>query len=256
MRRGHGAFLLEHAAGLVTDLPRRARDPEQLVDRHRREERQAPQAARQLGGRQRLEPQLAPALGRHAPLGQRPRRRLEHVPVVHVAVREHVLDVVGQVPQLLRADDVDGGGRHHRVVVVDQLQERFLDVARPRLEQDVAAADPLVARHVLEHRQDPLAQRRRRGCCRGTPRRSTWPRESPCSSVQRAASMSRRRVEQRQELEDAVAQPRHLLLRGPAPAASRPSALPLPNRLSCSDRKLKKRRASWTASFSIGSAGT
>ena len=78
-----------------------------------------------------------------------------------VAVRQHVLDVVGQAPHLLLADDVDRRGRDDRVVVVDQLQQRFLDVARPRLDQDVAAADPLVERHVLEHRHDPLAQRRR-----------------------------------------------------------------------------------------------
>ena len=99
----------------------------------------AAQAAGELGGRQRLEPQLAPPFGRHPLLRERPRRGLEHVPVPHVAMREHVLDVVGERPHLLCAHDIDRRRGDHLIVVVDQLQQRFLDVARARLEKDVAA---------------------------------------------------------------------------------------------------------------------
>ncbi len=108
-----------------------------------------------------VEPQLAAALGRHPPLGERPRRSLEHIPVLHVPVRQHVLDVVGQAPHLLLAHDIDCRGGGDGVVVVDQLQQRFLDVARTRLEEQVAATDTLLARHVLEHRQHLLAERAR-----------------------------------------------------------------------------------------------
>ena len=156
----------------------------------RREERQAPQAAGQLRGRQRLEPQLAPALGRHAPFGQRPRRGFEHVPVLHVPMREHMLDVVGEAPHLLLAHDVDRRRRGDRIVVVDELQERFLDVPRTRLEDRRCRGAPARRAACLRARAGPACGAAPRGCCRDTPTRPTRPRESPCSSVHRAASMS------------------------------------------------------------------
>ena len=73
-------------------------------------------------------------------------------------MREHVLDVIGQAPDGPLADDVDRGGGDDLVVVVDQLQQGFLDVPRPRALEDVPAADPLFHRHVFENRHDALAE--------------------------------------------------------------------------------------------------
>ena len=104
-------------------------------------------------------------------------------------MRQHVLDVVGEGPHLLLADDVDRRRGGDRIVVVDELQQRFLDVPRPGLEEGVAAPHPLVPRHVFEHGHDHLAERAERMLSRysDAPAR---PRASPCSSVYRAASMS------------------------------------------------------------------
>ena len=173
MARRDRAFLRQHASRFVTDLPRRAGHPEQLVDADGGKEREAPQAPRELGGRQRFEPQLAAALGRHPLFGQRPRRRLEHIPVLHVPVRQHVLDVVGQAPHLLLAHDVDrrrGGDGSSSLMscrsVSSTSRGRVLRSTLPRRTR-------LLARHVLEHRQYLLAERRSRGCCRGIPTRSS-----------------------------------------------------------------------------------
>ncbi len=68
-----------------------------------------------------------------------------------------MLDVTGKRPHLALPHDVDRAGRDHLIVVVDQLQQGFLGVALARPDQDVAAADPLVERHVLEDRHDHLA---------------------------------------------------------------------------------------------------
>ena len=152
------AFLQQHAARLVPYLVCRADDPEQLVDAHRGEEREAAQPAGELGGRQRLAPQLAPALGRHTLLGERPRGGLEDVPVADVAMGEHVFDVAGERPHFLLGDQVDRRRRDHLIVVVDQLQQRFLDVPRPRLDQHVAAPHLLLERQVFQQRHDLLAQ--------------------------------------------------------------------------------------------------
>ena len=53
-------------------LPTELRDPEQLVDRGEPEQQYAPQPVGELDGRQRLEPERAAALGRHAMRGKRP----------------------------------------------------------------------------------------------------------------------------------------------------------------------------------------
>ena len=73
-------------------------------------------------------------------------------------MRQHMLDVIGERPDLVLPDNVDRAGGDHLVVVVDELQERFLDVARTRLDQDVAAPYLLVERHFFEHGQDLFAQ--------------------------------------------------------------------------------------------------
>src|SRR5688500_10530626 len=73
-------------------------------------------------------------------------------------MREHMLDVVRELPQLELAHDVDSGGGDYLVVVVDQLEERLLDIARTRALEHVAAPDLLLERKLLEDRDDTLAQ--------------------------------------------------------------------------------------------------
>ena len=94
------------------------------------EELDAAQPIGELDRRQRLEPQRAPPLGRHPACRQRPRRRLEHVPVARIAMRERVLEVVGERPHLPLLDEVNGRRRDHLVVVVHELRERVVHVAR------------------------------------------------------------------------------------------------------------------------------
>ena len=55
-------------------------------------------------------------------------------------------------------DHVDRRRRHHLVVVIDQLEQRLLDVPRPGLDQHVAAPHFFFDRQVFEQRHDPLAQ--------------------------------------------------------------------------------------------------
>ena len=47
-----------------------------------------------------------------------------------VAVREHVLEVVGERPEPPLLDQLDRRRRHDLVLVVDELRERVLEVAR------------------------------------------------------------------------------------------------------------------------------
>ena len=47
-------------------------------------------------------------------------------------------------------------GRHHLVVVIDQLEQRLFDVPRPT-DQNVAAPHFFFDRQVFEERRDPLA---------------------------------------------------------------------------------------------------
>ena len=95
---------------------------------------------------------------------------------------QHVLDVFGERPALFRRDEVDGRRGNHLVVVVDQLEQRLLDVARARLQQDVSAPDLLLARQVLDRGMIRL-----RTCPVSTLSRYSdalaRARESPCSSV-------------------------------------------------------------------------
>ena len=92
------AALVERAALFVAHLPAEPRQAEQLVDVREIEQRHPAQAIGQLHRRQRLLPQLLAPIGLDAVGGQRPRRRFEDVLVADIAMREHVLEVVGQRP--------------------------------------------------------------------------------------------------------------------------------------------------------------
>ena len=50
------------------------------------------------------------------------------MPVLRVAVREHVLEIVGERPQPALFDEQDGRGGHHLVLVVDELSQRVLEI--------------------------------------------------------------------------------------------------------------------------------
>ena len=78
---GSDAGLVERVAGVEAHLPAGPRDAEQLVGRDRGEERDRAQPAGDLDAGQRLEPQRAPPIRLEPQPGQRPRRRLEDVPV-------------------------------------------------------------------------------------------------------------------------------------------------------------------------------
>ena len=79
-------------------------------------------------------------------------RRLDAVP-------EHVLQIVAQRrPQPPLLDQQDRRRGHHLVVVVNELRQRILDIARPRLVDDVAAPDPFLGRHVLDQQHHPATQ--------------------------------------------------------------------------------------------------
>ena len=188
--RRDDAFLKQDRARLVPDLAAAARNAEELVDAHHGEERQRAEASDQRGRRKRFPPQFPPAVGRQPPFRERPRSGFEHEPVPDVAMGEHVLDVFGERPALLRRDEIDGRRGNHFIVVVDQLEQRFLDIARARLEQDVSAPDLLLARQVSS-----AGMIRLRTCPVSTLSRYSdalaRARGSPCSSVQRTAAISR-----------------------------------------------------------------
>ena len=73
-------------------------------------------------------------------------------------MREYVFDVVRQTPHLPLPDEGNGRGGNHLVIVIDELEQRLLDVARSCLEDDIATSDLLVERQVVEHRHDPLSE--------------------------------------------------------------------------------------------------
>ena len=155
---GARALPEQRGAAFVAGLVPGAGDTEQLVDADRGEEREAAHPVDQRGGRQRFMPALAAPLGGQRVRRKRPRRRLEDVPIRDVSVREHMLDVVAERPELIDADEVDRrGGDDDLVIVVDQLQQRLLHVARPRLEDHVAASDFCLDRRVLQDRDQAAA---------------------------------------------------------------------------------------------------
>ena len=100
--------------------------------------------------------------------GQRPRRRFEHVLIAHVAMREHVLEIVGQRPQAFLLDQQHRRRGDRLILVVQQLRERVFDVARARPVDHVALADALLLRHLFDEQHHALARLRPRAGCRGT----------------------------------------------------------------------------------------
>ena len=136
-------------------------DAEQLFDLDRRKERQRPETIDQRGRRQRVPPESGTPLLRRRVRGEGPRRGFHDVRVRGVARGEDALDVVAQGPDRLLADDVDGRGRHHRILVVDQFGERRLRAARAGLQDRSSVLDLLVDRRWFEHRQQRIAQRPR-----------------------------------------------------------------------------------------------
>ena len=160
---------------------------------------------------QRLEPQRAPLRRLQAQAGQRPRRRLEDVPVAHVAVGQHVIEVVDQRAQLEAADQVDRRRRHDLVVAVDQDQQRLLDVARARPQDHVALGDALLVGQLLEHRHQPAAQRTGQHVVEVLAGRRLGARVAVLQLPARRHDVAAR-IEQGEHEEDALAGPRPLLL--------------------------------------------
>ena len=72
-------------------------------------------------------------------------------------MRQHVLEIVGERPQPALLDQQHRRRRDRLVLVVQQLRERVLDVARARPVDHVALADALVGRHVLDQQHHALA---------------------------------------------------------------------------------------------------
>jgi len=89
----------DEAVFFVAHLPAETGQPEQLVDMREIEERDFPQPVGELDRRQRLLPELSAPLRLDAVGGERPRRGLEHVLIADVAMRQHVLQIVGERPQ-------------------------------------------------------------------------------------------------------------------------------------------------------------
>ena len=126
------ALPVEQVAGLRPGGRPGGREAQQLPHRGEPEERDPAEPLRRDHGRQRLPPARPSGLGGHPMSGERPGRRLEDELVTGGTVLEHVLQVVGEPPEPLLLDAVDGGGREGLLVVVDELGERVLDVAHPR----------------------------------------------------------------------------------------------------------------------------
>ena len=109
---------------------------------------------------QRLEPQRATTLQRHATGGERPRCRFEDVPVPRVAMGEGMLEIVGERPHLTLLDEQNRGSGDDLILVVNQLGDGVFNIADPCLEQHVAPADALIGRHVFDEDHDAPAERR------------------------------------------------------------------------------------------------
>ena len=125
-------------------------------------------------------------------------------------MREHVLDVVAERPDSVLPDDVDGHRRDDLIVVIDQMQQRFLEIARPRLEQDVSALDAFFDGKILDDWHDPFAQLPGQDVVeilRGTRAAASFAmRQRPLRGTDVAP-----RINHRQQTINAVFRPLHLL---------------------------------------------
>ncbi len=156
---GGRALPLEQVPGLRPGRPPQGREAEELRHRGEPEERNPAKALGRDHGGQRLPPARPSGLGGHPVRGESPRRRLEDELVAGGAVLEHVLQVVGEPPEPLLLDAVDGGGGQGLLVVVHELGQRVLDVAHPRPQEPVRLQGLLLEGRILEERHEPAAQR-------------------------------------------------------------------------------------------------
>ena len=138
---------------------------------------------------------------------------------------------------------LDRRRRDRLILVVQQLRERVLDVARARPVHHVAFADALLGRHVVDQQHHPLARRRLRAGCRDT----RW------RAIAAAHRRSFKRVPHRGDVVGRVNQAEQLNVRLRArgcfsisvrASRLRLSSPPATNRLWCSVSALNARAAS------------
>lgn len=84
--------------------------------------------------------------------------RLRHVPVARVAMRQRVLEIVGEYPHLAVFDELNCRCRND-LVVVHELRHRVFDVTHARFEDHVALANTFRRRHVFDQDHDAAADR-------------------------------------------------------------------------------------------------
>ena len=185
---GYGSLAEQRGAGVVAYLMARARHPKQLVYTDQSEQLEPPHPPDQRGSRQRLDPPSPSALRCQRAGGERPRGRLEDVPIFRVTVRQYVLDVVGQVPHFLLADEIDRRRRHRLVVVVDQLQHRLFDVARGESSGSRCPDGPFLQAGYPRGPASADAVSGSPGCCPDTPA----PRRGPAGHRARPPTAWRR----------------------------------------------------------------
>ena len=139
----------------VTDLLARLDSPEQVVNRHELEDRCTTQTIHQFD---RREPATRSARAVSAGASrENPRRRVAHARVRARPVHIDPLQIIGQAGRSVAGRVVDGRGCDNRVAVVNQLRQRVLEIARPRLEQPIGVVDLDRHRRLVDERHDALA---------------------------------------------------------------------------------------------------
>ena len=93
------------------------------------------------------------------------------------------VEIVGERPELSLADEVDRRRRDDRVVIVHELRERVLEVARPALEHERSRSAPCRPAACRRGSASRACAPRRRAGCRGTRRPPRAGGDSPCSIV-------------------------------------------------------------------------
>ena len=115
-----------------------------------------PEAHRPVEGGRRLRP-----------LPQRPVGGFDNRVVQDAAAARDVLEIIRQRPQAAPRHGVDRRGRDDGVVVVNELRQRVVELARAALEHGVGVTDLVGPRRVVENREH-AARRRCRADCRDT----------------------------------------------------------------------------------------